>query len=117
MAQVTGIVYVKVDGQLLRSNEGASLELGGKSREPRVGNRLYGFSEKVVPAKCEFTLAHVGGDDLIGLQDKVDGTLEFETDTGDSYLMANSFCTQPAKISGGSGEVPFIFVGEPAEKI
>jgi hypothetical protein len=115
MAQVTGIVYLKIDGALQRSKEGAKLSLGGKERTPQVGHSVYGYSEKVVPATLEFTLAHVGGDDLIGLSNKIESTLEFETDTGDIYMVRNAFCTKPAEITGGEGDVSFEFAGDPAE--
>lgn len=117
MAQVTGVVFVKIDGVLVRSNEGAKLNLGGKERAARVGHSVYGYSEKVVPSQLEFTLSHVGGDDLIGIQHKVDSTIEFQTDTGDTYMVANAFCVNPAELSGGEGQVPFVFQGDPAEKI
>lgn len=117
MAQITGIVFVKVDGALQRSKEGAKLTMGGKERTAQVGHSVYGYAEKVVPAVVEFTLAHVGGDDLIGLQNKVDSTLEFETDTGDSYLVANAFCTKPAELTGGEGDVAFEFNGDAAELV
>ena len=115
MAQVTGIVFVKVNGALLRSKEGAKLMLGGKERTAQVGHKLYGYSEKVVPATVEFTLAHVVADDLEGLQDTVDGTVEFETDTGDNYIVANAFSTKPAELTGGEGDVALEFQGDPAE--
>ncbi len=115
MAQVTGIVFVKIDGELQRSKEGAKLILGGKERTAQTGYKVYGFSEKVVPATVEFTLAHVGGDDLEGLQNKVDSTIEFETDTGDTYLVANAFSTKPAELTGGEGDVALEYMGDPAE--
>jgi len=117
MAQVTGIVYVKVDGELFRSKEGAKLSLGGKERSAQVGHSVYGYAEKVVPASLEFSIAHVGGDDLIGIQNKIDSTLEFETDTGDTYMVKDAFCTNPSELSGGEGEATFKFEGRPAELV
>ncbi len=117
MAKVTGIVIVKIDGGVVRSKEGAKLNIGGKERTPIVGHKLYGPAEKFIHATMEFTLAHVGGDDLIGLSAKVDATLEFETDTGDTYMMANSFATKPAELSGGEGDVSLEFAGDPAKLI
>ena len=115
MSQVTGIVQVKVDGTLLRSKEGAKLMLGGRTRTAVSGYKLYGYSEKFEPASVEFTLAHVGGDDLVGISAKVSSTIEFITDTGDTYLIANAFCTKPAELSDGEGDVSFEFQGDPAE--
>jgi hypothetical protein len=115
MAQLTGIVLVKIDGALMRSMEGAKLKLGGKEREIKSGHSVYGYTEKVVPSEIEFTMVHAQGDDLIGIQNKVDSTIEFETDTGDIYICKDMVATTPAEITGGSGEVSYAFAGEPAE--
>lgn len=117
MSKVTGIVYVKVDGALQRSKDGASLSLGGKERTPIVAQGRVHYVERIVPSECEFTLAHVAGDDLIGLHDKIDPTLEFLTDTGDTYVVRDAFSTTPPKITGGEGDVPFVFNGAPAELV
>lgn len=115
--QVTGIVYVKVDSVLLRSKEGASLSFGGKERTAVVGHSVYGPSEKIVPSVVEFTLAHTEDDDLIALHNKKDATIEFITDTGASWLVRNAFSTTPPKLTGGEGDVPFVFNGDPAEPV
>jgi hypothetical protein len=115
MSQVTGIVMIKLGGALQRSMEGATLDLGGKEREMVVGHSVYGHKEKVVPSVCTFKTAHVGGDDLIGTAATTDGTLEFETDTGDTYIVSGAVCTKSAKLNGGSGEVEWEFQGKPAE--
>lgn len=117
MAQITGVVIVKVDGAIQRSKEGAKIMLGGKERTPIVGHNVYGFSEKVVAATLEFTLAHTATDDLVDLQNKIDSTLEFETDTGKTYMIANAFSTKPAELTGGEGDVSFAFAGNPAEEV
>lgn len=117
MSQITGIVRLKIDGELQRSKDGAKLGLGGKERTPITGHSLYGYSEKVVPATVEFVLAHTAGLDLRGISDKVESTLEFETDTGDTYLVRNAFCTNPAELEGGEGNTPLKFAGDPAELI
>lgn len=117
MSKVTGIVTIKVDSVLVRSEEGAELDLGGFERTSRMGHSRYGASEKAVPSKVKFTTAHVGGDDLIGMQKITEGTIEFETDTGDTYLVANATCMKPAVLTGGEGKVAWEFEGDAAEKV
>jgi hypothetical protein len=114
MAQVTGIVKVYVNGSLQRSKEGAKLILGGKERTAQTGHSVYGYSEKVVPAQLEFTLADMADTDLVELSNLVDATAKFETDTGKSYLIANAFTTKPAELTGGEGDVPMEMQGDPA---
>ena len=82
MAQVTGIAKVYVDGTLTRSKEGAKLITGGKERTAVVGHSLYGYTEKVAPAEVECTIAHMSDTDIIAMNDWVDATIKFETDTG-----------------------------------
>ena len=114
MAQVTGIVKVFVNGTLQRSKEGAKLITGGKERTPQVGYAVYGFSEKVIPATVEFTLAHTADSEIIALNDLVDATLKFETDIGKTFLITNAFVTKPVELTGGEGDVAVEMMGDPA---
>lgn len=114
MAQITGIVFIKVNGQLLRSKEGAKLNFGGKERTAVTGFEVYGYAEKVVPATVECTLAHDSDTNVEELRDIVGATLEFETDTGKTYLVKNAFVTKPPELTGGEGELSLEFSGEPA---
>lgn len=114
MAQVTGIVFVKVNGDLLRSKEGAKLMLGGKERTAQTGHSVYGYSEKVVPSQVECTISHLADTDLNALNDTVDATVTFETDTGVVYTVPNSFLTKPPELTGGDGDVALEFQGDPA---
>lgn len=117
MGQVTGIVYVSVNGKRLRSKEGASLDIGGKERTAIVAaGRVTGYSEKVVPSVLSCTLAHTSDTDLLDIGATVDATATFETDTGLTYIMAGVFCTKPPKVTGGEGDVEVEFSGEPAEE-
>lgn len=116
MAQVTGIVKVFVNGTLQRSKEGAKLVTGGKERTAAVGYSVYGFSEKVVPASVEYTLAHTADADIIALNDLVDATLRFETDIGKTFLVNNAFVTKPVELTGGEGEVAVEMMGDPAQE-
>lgn len=114
MAQVTGIVKVFVNGTLQRSKEGAKLITGGKERTPQVGHSVYGYSEKVVPSTVEFTLAHTADISLTDLNDIVDATVKFETDTGKSFLINNAFTSKPTELTGGEGDVAVEMMGDEA---
>jgi hypothetical protein len=114
MAQVTGIVKVFVNGALKRSKDGAKLNTGGKERTAQTGHSVYGYSEKVVPAVVEFTLAHTADEDLMAINDLVEATLRFETDVGVTYLVQNAFTTKPTELTGGEGDVAVEMSGDPA---
>jgi len=114
MPQVTGIVKVYLNGDLQRSKEGASLSFGGKERTAIMGYTLHGFAEKAVASELEFTLAHMADTDLIAINDLVDATLRFETDTGPVFLVTNAFTTAPVKLTGGEGDAEVTMQGDPA---
>jgi hypothetical protein len=115
MPQVTGTVYLYVNGKSLRSKDGAKLDTGGKERTAQVaGGQVVGFSEKVVPAKIEATLAHMADTKVGDLNGFTDATAVFECDTGVSYLIANAFTAKPVVITGGDGDAAIELQGEPA---
>ncbi len=114
MAKVTGIVEIYVNGELQREVEGATLNLGGYEREMVVGHRVYGQKEKVMPAVCTFTIAHMADTDLITLRDIVDATLRFACNTGVTYLVTGACVTQTLNLKASDGEVDVEMQGQPA---
>ena len=114
--QVTGIVRVFLNGSLQRSKEGAKLNLGGYERTAQTGHGVYGYSEKVVPASVEFTIAHTVDDDLEELANLTGATVRFECDSGVTYMIANAFTTKPPELTGGEGDCAIEMQGDPAVK-
>jgi Phage tail tube protein len=54
MTQVTGRVFISLNGKRIRSKEGASLELGGIAREAAASDAgVDGHTEKIVPPKVD----------------------------------------------------------------
>lgn len=115
--QVTGVVEIKVDGQVLLSNEAASLTFGGFTRTPIIGNRFHGFSKKPVNAEIECTISHRADTDVIALSNLENATVTFETDTGKTYLVSNAFTMDVMKLTGGQGELTFHLSGNAVEEI
>lgn len=118
MAQLLGRAFIKTNGELLRSNDGAKVDLGGAVRNPVVGSHsVHGFAEKVKEAtvECEINLAV--GDTLEGLRNITDATITFECDTGQRYIVRQAFLTEPPVITEGEGgKIPLKFAGQPAEE-
>ncbi len=114
--KVTGVVILRIDGESIRSKEGASLEIGGFERTPIIADgQVIGYSEKPVPSLVVATLAHTSTTDLIAIRNMVDVTGVFETDTGTRYTIAGMFNTKPPKLTGGEGDVNVEFAGKPAQ--
>jgi hypothetical protein len=112
MAQVTGRCYVKVNGQVLRTKEGAKLDnIGGVTREAVTGNEVYGFTEKVAAPSIECTLIDVGGFSLKDIHAITDTTVTFETDTGKVYILSHAWCESALSLTAGGGEVDCKFTG------
>lgn len=109
MAQVTGICYVRINGKLLRSKEGAKLDnIGGKTRETVVGHSVYGYTETVVAPSVEATLADTKDLKLKEIAAITDATITFETDTGKQYVLSHAWCENAVSLTaGGDVEVKF----------
>ena len=114
MAKLTGVVIIRIGGDVMRSEPGAKLKLGGKNREMKSGHKVNGHVESVEPSECEFTVAHASGDDATKWNDIVDQELEFECDSGQTYLVKNACCTDPPELSDNGGGVALKFAGDPA---
>lgn len=113
MAKVTGIVKIYVNGKLYRSKAGASLNTGGKKREDVTGYDVYGYTEEVMPAELDATIADMADTDIMEMNDMVDATLKFETDTGKSLLVTDAFTSEPCVLKGG-GDLSLKMKGKPA---
>ena len=113
MAQVTGIVKIYVNGSMLRSKEGATLDFGGKERADVVGHSVYGYSEKVVASAVKCDIAHTADTDVPEMNDWTQATLRFETDVGITYLVTNAFTAKPCTLKSG-GDCSVELHGDPA---
>ncbi len=116
--QMFGIAFVKFDGEMLRSNPGAKIDLGGKERAPVVGSSVvHGYTEKLKPATVECELSLAKGDTLEKIRNAVDVTITFECDTGQTYIVRHAFLTDTLQITEGEGgKIPAKFAGQPAEE-
>lgn len=116
--QLLGRAFLKVDNLLLRSNQGAKIDIGGFVREPVVGNQVHGFSEKVKESSIECEVSLARGDSLETLRNITDATITFECDTGQTYVVRHAFITDtPVITEGEGGKIGLKFAGEPAEEM
>jgi len=113
--QVTGRVFVTVQGERLRSKEGATLKFGGVEREDVLGDGgVLGYSEKTSAPEIDCTLAHNAAFSAKSFQDITDERVIFETDTGKTYVLANAWCKGALELS--KGEVGLRFGGLSCEE-
>jgi hypothetical protein len=106
--KATGRVKVKVDGDLLRSKSGASIQLGGVKRTPVPNDQgTVDYKEETVPAEVKCTLVHVGTTDLPAIRAFAGGNVIYETDTGIVYTVPNAFFQEMGELKDGEVEVTF----------
>lgn len=107
MAQVSGRVFIALNGQRIRSKEGASLDIGGVEREPVSSDSgIDGYTEKMSVPKVDCKISHTSNTKLKELQ-AFTGTLTFETDSGRVYTLTEAFCTKPPKLEKGEVTLEF----------
>lgn len=118
MARVLGKAVIRVDGEDIRSYPGADLDIGGHTREARVGHVFHGYSEgeKQSELTCEIDLD--ANRSLARIRAWSDVTIVFETDVGPDFIINNAFLTTPPTVSDGTdSKVSLSFAGPPAEEL
>ncbi len=114
--QYIGRVTASVNGQRLESKPGASLDLGGISRNSMVSDQDMGFTEEPKPSRIECEMVLSRGASVDSLRNVTDATLVFECDTGQRYIIKGGYTAETPVITGASG-VKLVFMGRPAEEM
>ncbi len=113
--QVTGRVFVSVDGSRLASKEGAKLDFGGVSRTGVAGDSgVHGYTEKTEIPFIECTISHKADTDLSALAAFNNESVTFQTDTGQTYMLRSAWLAKAPELS--KGEVSLRFEGISCER-
>lgn len=116
--RVTGQVKVKVDGDILESDGGSTLELGGPKREAVVGDyQASGFRESVEPSKLTVNLLVKARTSLTALRAIDNATVTMEADTGQTFIVRNAYVAEVISLNTGEGKASLVFQGPPAEEL
>ena len=108
MAQVTGRVTIKINGETLRSKEGASIHLGGVKRTPVVTDQgEVHYTEKFEESAVVCTLVHLATTDIKAIQAFKDGSLLYAADSGASWVLSNAFFAEMNPLQNGEFQVTF----------
>lgn len=100
--QVTGRVFITVNGARLASKEGAKLDFGGVTRTGVAGDSgVHGYTEKTEIPFIEATLSHKADTDLVVIAAWANESAMFQTDTGQTYLLRNCWLAKPPELSKG----------------
>ncbi len=118
MVMLAGKAYIRVDGALLRTNPGATIDCGGHERSPVKSTwGLHGYSEMVKEAtlECEFSVA--AGEPIASYGEITNATIMFEADTGQRLVIREAWASEPVTATeGDGGQVSVKFMGQPAEE-
>jgi hypothetical protein len=118
MPQFLGRATIRANGQVIETAKGASLDLGGVKRNPIVSGRLVGYAEETVPAMVECETSLRPGMSLTALRNLTGATIIFECDTGQRFVIADAFLTDPPTLRDGEGgQVALKFAGPGAEEV
>ena len=120
MAQVTGIIFVTIQGigQIRAKDDSTTLRTGGKTREPMyAGGVVTGFREQTQSSELECVVYDTADTKLQDFNKIVAAEIDVETDTGKLYKITNAFLSAPAELAGGDGEISLTFMGDPAIEV
>ncbi|MCE7510258.1 phage tail tube protein [Alloalcanivorax xenomutans] len=118
MPKLLGRAWIEKDGQVLRTNEGATLELGGIASETKVGNNIVlGHTESIVPGAVECQVSLAEGDRVSDFRGS-GLVISFRADTGQRFIVRDAVLMNPPQMTDGDGgAIPLRYEGQPAEEV
>lgn len=116
--QLVGRVTVKHDGNVLLTDKGAKLNMGGVERKPIEGDTVHGYAEETKAPFIECNISLAKGASLQEIKDITEATVTFECDTGQVYTLTDAWSSIPPEITGGEGgKIPVKFYGMKCEEV
>lgn len=108
MPQYTGRVFININGQRYRSKDGASLDIGGVTRQAAMSDSgVDGHIESTAAPKVDFALNHSADVSLTDIHAMTDATLTYVTDTGVVFTIREAFSATPPKLAKGEVQCSF----------
>jgi hypothetical protein len=118
MAQYVGRVTISVGGNTLRSEGGASIDIGGTKRDPKPDDQGgVGWTQETAPSKVDCEVLVAPGDSIASYGEMAGVDISFQADTGQSWVITDAFLTDTPNLKGKDGKVSLKFAGPPAEEI
>jgi len=116
MSQLTGKAKIRIDGKVIRTENGATLNPGGVKREPESHGGETFYSEADEPPMLECSVLLTKDVDVIALSGIKNATVMFEADTGQTFVMRDAFTTEPVS-HDASGKTPLKMSAGAVERI
>lgn len=102
--QITGKATIHVDGTIIPTENGATLNPGGANRKPERHGGVTYYVEEEVPPTVECTVQHTSEVDIVALSGIVGATVLFAADTGQKFTLRGAFATEPVSLNAGTGK-------------
>lgn len=114
MSQILGTARIKLNGELLETLPGATMEMGGRVVKDLVtGHRVYGPRYEVQPGKLTCTIPAKESTPIEAIRALFEGVCLFEADNGFTYKMSRAYLMGSPKMKDGDGEIELEFAGDP----
>lgn len=115
--QLFGRAFITIDGDLIETEIGASLDLGGMEREAKPGTHSAdGYVERLKPARIECS-PQVDADTRVSGFNFSGATVLFEADTGQQFLVSGAYSVDTPAITAGEGTNKLVIQGAPALEV
>jgi hypothetical protein len=115
---VMGVAKIKVDNELVQSEPGATLVLGGEEGEMVSGHAVYGFRPgPVVPSNVQFKVFVTELTPVDKLRKARDVTITFEApNIGKTWVLTGMNHLKSGEISDSDGTMSCEYGGQPSEE-
>lgn len=113
MGALLGKAIVKVDGEQLLTEDGATLNPGGETRTPKTANKnVVGFTEETTAPELNCNI--IVGPTFISKKtfDIVGATVIFQANTGQIWRINDAFSMEPGVIDASAGTAPLKISGK-----
>lgn len=117
MAKQTGKIFFNIPGHgRVDSRPGATVDFGGPIRTAQESDVVIGnYTERDQESNAQFTINHDALTDEIEIGRVENVTLNFQTDSGVSWILPECYSVRPGQLTDGG--VSYEYSGKPAKKI
>lgn len=114
--QYQGRAFIRANGTEYPTGDDSTLDPGGFTRETVKGSRVYGYQETAKEATVDCKLFNCKEIDVLALQAMTNVTVEFETDVGHVYMLANAWVVGDITLNA-KGEIPLKFAAVECKRV
>ncbi|MEM6905998.1 MAG: phage tail tube protein [Pseudomonadota bacterium] len=118
MGQAFGRATITVNGQVLDSENGAMIDVGGITRETQTTDQQSHYVESRRPAMVRCRVPLTAGLRVSDFNDMPNVSIQFQCDSGQFFVLANAWRHGALEVTGGSnGGVDLEFHSNSAEEL